>query len=365
MKRRLTIIFILLIFISSLCLYNFPILANEIVKADKIYTYEEMIEDITGLKEKYPNIISYKSIGSTHYRRDIYAIKLGTATPSVMIDAALHAREWITTYLCMNMIEAYAEAYVNNEMFAGYNVRKCLDRISIWFIPMVNPDGVTLQQKGLTVFPEKVHRLLLKMNNGKYDFSAWKADARGIDLNRQYPVDWKNKTIKVNRPYYKNYTGQTPLESVESRHLVRFIESVKPEILINYHSSGRVIYWYTSFATKEVRKLSREIARAYSDFSGYKIIPPSSCEGAVGLLSYFTSRNNRPSITPELGKYVGPRNVPLSEFAEIWRRNKKAGLYIAEKGYKIWERDRGEVSNILPNNHVLNYRMSYGISVPY
>lgn len=56
----------------------------------------------------------------------------------------------------------------------------------MWFVPMVNPDGVTLQQEELKAFPISLHASLLEMNEGSKNFKRWKANAKGIDLNRQY-----------------------------------------------------------------------------------------------------------------------------------------------------------------------------------
>ena len=55
----------------------------------------------------------------------------------------------MTTNVLMEMIDTYTESYRKKSTFAGYNVKSTLDKTSIWFVPMMNPDGVTLVQKGL------------------------------------------------------------------------------------------------------------------------------------------------------------------------------------------------------------------------
>ena len=51
---------------------------------------------------------------------------------------------------------------------------------------MVNPDGVTISQYG----PKKIRNAKLRSNLYKIadgvDFKIWKANARGIDINRNY-----------------------------------------------------------------------------------------------------------------------------------------------------------------------------------
>jgi hypothetical protein len=57
--------------------------------------------------------------------------------------------------IVMEMIERYAKAYNSNSLVGSYYAKDMLDEISISFVPMVNPDGVTLQQRGLEAFHNK------------------------------------------------------------------------------------------------------------------------------------------------------------------------------------------------------------------
>lgn len=68
---------------------------------------------------------------------------------------------------------------------------------------MVNPNGVTLQQRGLNAFPKKDHANLIRMNAGSKNFKRWKANAKGVDLNRNFSVDWGTVKGSVSKPYYQ------------------------------------------------------------------------------------------------------------------------------------------------------------------
>ena len=98
----------------------------------------------------YPDFTELELIGKSVEGRNIHALKVGTGKKMILLDASTHAREHMTTNVLMEMIDQYTVAYENNSNFGKYNVRSVLNNVAIWFVPMVNPDGVTLVQSGPT-----------------------------------------------------------------------------------------------------------------------------------------------------------------------------------------------------------------------
>lgn len=312
-----------------------PIKAADYVNLNKTTTYTSMTQDIKELAYHYPGLITYKSLGKTIYGRDIWAVKLGKGDATVFYNGAHHGREWISTNITMEMLDQYANAYKNKSTFDGYNVFNLLNNVSIWFVPMVNPDGVTLQQFGPDAFPSNVRSNLIKMNNGSKNFKRWKANAQGIDPNRQYPAGWSKLGNKPSNPSYKNYKGTKPLQTIENKLLYNFTYYVDPEITVSYHSAGRILYWHYN-NTKANYKRDFTLAKAFSTMTGYSLVAPSS-GGGGGYKDWFITEFQRPAFTPELSYAVNETNPPLSVIPEEWRRNKKAGLYLADEGRKLWE----------------------------
>ncbi|MFD2214858.1 M14 family zinc carboxypeptidase [Metabacillus endolithicus] len=309
--------------------------AASYVNNNQVYTYEIMEQDIKELAQAYPDLISYKVIGKSEYGRNIYAVSLGKGTSVVQVNGSHHAREWMTTMVNMNMIDQYANAYKNGSSYHGYNVRSILNNSKIWFVPMVNPDGVTLQQFGLKKFPSSDHAAIKKMNDGSMDFRRWKANAKGIDLNRQYDADWNNICCSPGRPYFKNYPGPRANYAKETITMVDFTNKTKPEMVVSYHSSGEILYW-DFHQTGSWYDRDHALAKYIGKTTGYSLVYPKGYQSGGGLTDWFISHYKRPAFTIEISPYVGETSVPLSYFSSIWNENKTIGLYAANEGHKLF-----------------------------
>ncbi|GGO00456.1 M14 family zinc carboxypeptidase [Saccharibacillus kuerlensis] len=307
-----------------------------IVDPSVTYSYGVLTRDIRELAAKYPDIVEYKSIGRTLYGREIWAVGLGTGRATVFFNGSHHGREWLTTTLNMYMIEQYAAAYTEGRRFEGYDVRGILDKTKIWFVPMVNPDGVTLQQTGLKSFPASVHQALIRMNEGSRNFKRWKANAQGIDPNRQYDTNWANLVNNYYSPRWMGHKGTAPVTTLENKAMVTFTYEIDPEIAVSYHSAGRILFW--NFRTPAVNySRDKRLADIFTRFTGYRQVSPAfNSNGGGGYTDWFIQRLGRPAFTPEIGIKRGETHLPVSAFPEEWRRNKKIGLWIAEEGYALW-----------------------------
>ncbi|WP_411342977.1 M14 family zinc carboxypeptidase [Paenibacillus sp. WLX1005] len=335
MKKIVFALLGLLVLLTSIPMPAAQAASSSIVDSTATYTYARMTRDIQTLAKTYPDVIEYKSIGKTKYGRDIWAVGLGHGQATVFINGSHHAREWLTTTLNMTMIEQYAAAYTANRTFEGYNVRGILDKTKIWFVPMVNPDGVTLQQLGLSQFPASIHQALIRMNGGSTNFKRWKANLQGIDPNRQYDSYWATLEANVAYPFWRNHKGTAPVQTLENKAIVNFTYEIDPEIAVSYHSAGRILYW--SFHTLAANlPRDKRLANIFRQFTGYQLMPQRSDSSGGGYTDWFITTFKRPAFTPEIGIKNGETNLSVSVFPEEWRRNKKIGLWIAQEGYALW-----------------------------
>jgi Predicted carboxypeptidase len=319
---------------SASASYSWPAAAG-IVNPKQVYSYDIMVRDLKKLEEAYPGLIRLHTIGESEYGRAIWAADLGLGDAYVMMNGSHHAREWITTILIMSMLEHYAQAYVRDATWNGAPVRDLLHRVTFRFVPMVNPDGVTLQQSGLSAFPEESHADLIAMNGGSGNFKRWKANALGIDLNRQYPADWDHIREPGSGPYYMNYKGKTTLAAKEAQAMAEATKRTNPEIAVAYHSSGEIVYWHFHTKPENVAR-DRAIAARYAGMAGYGLVRPAKNPSGGGYTDWFIQTFGRPGLTVELGRRAGETNVPLSEWERIWKQNRDAGWMLAGEAYNLW-----------------------------
>ncbi|WP_051475612.1 M14 family metallocarboxypeptidase [Bacillus sp. J37] len=304
---------------------------KNIVDPMQTYTYETMVKDLKEIEKSYPGLAKLTSIGKSVDGRELYALKLGKGKTEILIHGSHHAREWITTNLVMEKIDQYAYLYATNGKMDVYNVKEVLNNTTIWFVPMVNPDGVTLVQKGHT--SAKNPNNVLKINGGSKDFSAWKANIRGVDLNRQYPANWNNIVGNTGKPSPDNYKGPKPLSEPESSAMVDFANQHDFKTAVSYHSSGQIIYWQFN-QTGERLKRDQKIANTVSKKTGYSLVPIKKNPSGGGFNDWFLTYKKNPGFTPELSPYVGPRPVPLRNFNKIWKENNSLGLILAKEAFE-------------------------------
>ena len=250
-------------------------------------------------------------IGRSLFGRDIFAVKVGEGNPVGIAQYAIHGREYITTELA----------------FAHYEVG--VSKGSLWILPLVNPDGALLSQKGLqSVEKEEDKARLVKWNKGD-DFSLWKANGRGVDLNVNFPACWGEGTKNSKRVGGENYIGAYPFSETETIALKNFTEEIAPDYTVSYHTKGEEIYWYFYQPRKAcIRDFS--LAKTLSKATGYPLVFAGSSVG--GYKDWCIQSLGVPSFTIEVGKDSFPHPLGEEALEDILIKNRFA-LYELSKEF--------------------------------
>ncbi|WP_128894736.1 M14 family metallopeptidase [Longirhabdus pacifica] len=285
---------------------------SSIVDTSADYGYVEMMNDLQQLKSKYP-FIDMTTIGKSVMQKDIPMVQIGNGTRNIHFNGSFHANEWITTLLLMKFIEDYAQAYQSKSKLYGYDVEKLFEDTMLFIVPMVNPDGVELVQEGVTP-QHPYYDQLLEWNDGSLDFSQWKANIRGVDLNDQYPANWEEEKERRGTlgPGPRDYPGTAPLTEPEAIIIARLTENSNFQLIVALHTQGEEIYW--NYRDLEP-PISEEIAQKLSDVSGYKAVKLTGSD--AGYKDWFIQQYRRPGFTVEAG--LGRNPLPIEDFSLIYK----------------------------------------------
>lgn len=285
------------------------------------YGYDEMVSQLQQLGNKY-SFLNVQSIGQSVEGRELYMVRLGTGTREVFYHGAIHANEWLTALLLMKFIEDYAEAYNSGTNLNGYDIKKLFTQVTIWVMPMANPDGVQLVTEGIDP-SNQYYQTVLAANNGSRDFSRWKANIRGVDLNDQFPAFWEEEVARgPGKPSYRDYPGPYAFSEPESKAMGNFTYNHDFRLVVAVHSQGEVIYWGYRGYEPEV---SRTIVETMAEVSGYQ--PIQYVESDAGYRDWFIYEWRRPGFTVEVGSGVNP--LPISQFNPIYNNLLPILLYAA------------------------------------
>lgn len=284
---------------------------DSIVVPQKAYSHERMEADLELLKSRYGVILSGGVIGKSVEGRRIPAVRLGRGRHTILVCGALHAREYITTNYLMYFIEQYARAYTAHDSIGGYDVNRLLDYASFYIVPMVNPDGVNIVQNG---FESSANcdslRNMLYRNYKEPVHRSWKANARGVDLNRNFDYGWESCPTD-SMPASSGFKGFAALSEPESRALADFARRISPEAVLAFHTQGKMLY----LSTPDV--VARRIAERMIASTNFE---PQPIDDPYGSFQDFVDYNfNVFYACVELCPYVGPWPYDETLFHEVWQ----------------------------------------------
>jgi len=344
---------------------------------DLFHRHDALTQIIFGYAEAYPNLVSVRSIGKSFEGRDIWLLVLtNTATgldtdkPAFWLDGNIHAAELTASTTCLYYLEHLVTGHGQDAQ-----VSHLLDTRTIYMVPRLNPDGAELALAdrprhirsstkrypfedepvdGLTVedvdgdgrilymrVPDphgayKKHagdpRLMVPREPGEFGGEYYRLlpegfiknhdgltvtvnkDAEGLDLNRNFPSEWRQEYKQVG-------AGAFPTSEPEVRAMVEFIVS-HPNIgaAISYHTHSGVIL--RPFGSQSDDETIPEDLWSYQRFSamGEKLT------GYPAVNIYKDFRYHPKEVITGTQDWVYEHLGALFWVVELWSPNKEAGI---------------------------------------
>ena len=205
----------------------------------------------------------------------------------------------------MKFLEDFCFCYVNNLNIFNINARNLFNSVSIYIMPMVNPDGVDLVTGEIS--PNSSIYTNTKLIADQYPTipfpSGWKANIRGVDLNLQFPALWNEaRKIKFEQgftsPAPKDFVGFGPLTEPEALAIYNFTLEHNFNLILSYHTQGEVIFWqFQNYRPQN----SLLIGLNFASISGYSLEDTPYNSSFAGFKDWFIQNYNKPGFTIEAG----------------------------------------------------------------
>jgi carboxypeptidase T len=302
-----------------------PDLNREIKKAltkskegREYFNFETMTAKLKEYAERYANICRLESIGKTFEGRDIWALKISDSPelnekePAVLIMGAHHAREWITFEVPMAAIQKLVEGYGTDD-----HLTRLVNDREIWFIPMVNPDGVVHSQTQSQYWRKN------RVKNAGGTF--------GVDLNRNYGYKW-GVSGSSSSPSSDTFKGPSAFSELETQAIRDFASKEKFSGSISFHSYSELILYPWSYASgvpSEHEAVLSKMAGEMAKMNKYRAQESCALYPAAGETDDWMHGDQKSlSFTFELGRTFIP---PTSEIATINAANVPCIIYHIEK----------------------------------
>jgi hypothetical protein len=184
----------------------------------------------------------------------------GPHRPTVVLIASMHGDE-------------RAVASILTSLRDGRRVRN----LDLWVVPNANPDG------------RAAHR-------------RW--NARGVDLNRNYPVHWK----RVSGRYHG---GRAPASEPETKALMRFLTRIDPDYVLSFHQPLLSVD-----STGKNPGFNRRVA-AHLGLPLKSLNCNYGCHGT--MTQWFNARFKGTALTVEYGARPSARHMSVVAPAQVLR----------------------------------------------
>lgn len=292
------------------------------------YSYDEMVSDLAELSSRYGEHFSYRSFGRSADGRELYVCTLGNpkAENAVLVSAGLHGREYLTVLLAMKQMEFYL-AYYDTGNFQGASYKSLFENFCFYVIPMNNPDGVMISQEGISSVRSPELRAQIEAiyqkdlqdgMTGQTEIDSylqyWKANARGVDLNRNFDALWE-EYVNIKRPCFAQYKGAEAHSEPESQAMVALCESLdRVRAVLCLHSQGEVLYWNCG-QEGELFEDTRAFAAQIANRTDYKLITEQNNDASFS--DWCALKKGWIAVTVETG--IGLCPLDHEKFFPIWQ----------------------------------------------
>ncbi|CAB3249325.1 unnamed protein product [Arctia plantaginis] len=194
------------------------------------YRFDEINEYLDELGVLYPDLVTVINADLSYEYRQIKYVKISTTRfedlkkPVIVIDAMVHAREWVTTPVAL---------YIINQLVVDIVDRQLTESFDWVIIPLANPDGYE--------YSMVQDRMWRKTRSRSHPLSD---ECPGVDGNRNFD-HYFGTTASSSNPCSIIYEGPSPFSESEIRVIrnVVLANLKRTALYISLHSYGNMFLY--------------------------------------------------------------------------------------------------------------------------
>lgn len=213
-------------------------------------------------QREHPGRCRVERLATSHGGRPVWALAIAgpgpppAERPAVLLTGSHHGDEVLATSMVLDAARVLLQR-------AGQpRVQRWLSGLTVWCVPLVNPDGLH----------HFIHQSVRagRKNGRDLDGDGRREVLEGVDLNRNYPFAW-GTLDDSGRPISRRYRGPAPLSEPETRALAELARRERFAAAISYHlGTVALVVPYTSPDTAEplydeTTPLARDLVAAAAD----------------------------------------------------------------------------------------------------
>jgi hypothetical protein len=254
---------------------------------EEFHTYTELTSELQNIESSYPSIAKLYNLGNSVQGRILWGLKI-TDNPDIEEDEAEvricgnhHGNELMSVELPLLLAWYLVDNYASDPY-----VENLVNSRETWIIPMVNPDGRTM--------------------NSRYN-------ANGIDLNRDYGYMWDGEG-----------GSPAPFSQLETKVMREHALDNSFVFSLSFHCSGDIVNYIWNYKGQPVadHDVVVDLSNQYGSHNGYWVVEGFDWYQTKGDLNDF-SYGCRGDIDWTI-------EVQTSNIPQAWNYNQDAILEIIE-----------------------------------
>lgn len=256
-------------------------------------SYNDMVKKLQAAVARLPGKMKMFSIGKSVKGKDLWVVKISDnvdadeTEPEFKYISSMHGDEITGRELTTMMIEEIAEKYGRDKM-----ITELVDNTEIFIMPSMNPDGSELHQR---------------------------ANANGVDLNRNYP-DWTS-----------NAPNSSARSQIENKAVMAWQAERQFALSANFHGGSVVVNypWDATYDRHPLDAMIQELATTYAELNP-EMRNSSEFHGGItngadwyvvkgGMQDWSVFYHNDLQVTIELSSTKWPS---YSQIPGFWKSNR-------------------------------------------